>query len=160
MNNTIDILNTTLAWLYNKEQEVPESMWDITSFLNTLGLKTESQLMGLELAERGYLRTYTRYENRNSFNAAINMSGIQQITPHDVHMLTQVILNTLNSAPDKFHDLSDIPGLEDKAWSQLSEFAKYLIMNGWIEAKALNEKLFVKLTLNGNLYLRTQETQA
>ena len=160
MNNTIEILNKTLAWLYNKEQETPGSMWDISSFLNTLGLKTESQLIGLQLAERGYLRTYYRYETRNSFNAAINMSGIQQIAPHDVHMLTQIILNTLNSAPEKYHDLSDIPGLESKEWSQLSEFAKYLLKNGWIEAKALNEKLYVKLTLNGKLYLRSQETQA
>lgn len=158
--NTIEILNKTLSWLYYKEQETPGSMWDISTFLNTLGLKTESQLIGLELAERGYLRTYYRYETRNSFNASINMSGIQQVAPREVHMLTQVILNTLNSSPDIFHDLSEIPGLESKDWTQLSDFAKYLLKQGWVEAKARDERLFVKLTIKGRLYLRSHDTAA
>ncbi|WP_026463211.1 hypothetical protein [Adhaeribacter aquaticus] len=158
--NTSEILNQTLAWLYYKDQESPGSMWDISSFLNTLGLKTESQLIGLELAERGYLRTYFRYETRNSFNAAINMSGIQQVAPKEVHALTQVILNTLNSEPEKYHDLSEIPGLESKEWAQLAEFARYLLKQGWIEANSREEKLFVKLTIKGSIYLRNQDTIA
>lgn len=157
--NTTEILNKTLAWLYYKEQELPGNMWDISSFLKTMGLKTQSHSIGLALAEHGYLSSYYRYENR-AFNATINMNGIKQVAPQQVHALTQVILNTLNSEPNKYHDLSEIPGLDNMVWTQLSEFAKYLLKQGWIEAKAKDDKLYIKLTLQGGLYLRSHDTAA
>ncbi|GEO04849.1 hypothetical protein AAE02nite_25130 [Adhaeribacter aerolatus] len=155
--NTSEILNKTLAWLYIKEQEVPGTMWDITGYLDSIGEQHQSEAIGLELAERGYLRTYYRYESQNIFNAAINTIGIQQVAPEEVFTLTQIVLNTLNCEPQRFHDISDLPGLEAKAWLQLVEFTRYLLKQNWIEAKVLNDKLLVKLTIEGRLYLKSYE---
>jgi hypothetical protein len=155
--NTSEILNKTLAWLYIKEQETPGNMWDITGYLDSIGEQHQSDAIGLELAERGYLRTYYRYESQNSFNAAINTIGMQQVAPEEVFTLTQIVLNMLNCEPDKFHDISELPGLESKEWLQLVEFTRYLLKQGWIEAKVLNDKLLIKLTIEGRLYLRNYE---
>ena len=155
--NTSEILNKTLAWLYIKEQEVPGNLWDITGYLDSIGEQHQSDVIGLELAERGYLRTYYRYENQNSFNAAINTIGMQQVAPEEVFTLTQIVLNMLNCEPLKFHDISELPGLESKEWLQLVEFTRYLLKQGWIEAKVLNDKLLIKLTIEGRLYLKNYE---
>ena len=155
--NTSEILNKTLAWLYIKEQEVPGNMWDITGYLDSIGEQHQSEAIGLELAERGYLRTYYRYESQNVFNAAINTTGIEQVAPEEVFTLTQIVLNTLNCEPQRYHDISDLPGLEYNAGMQLLEFTRYLLKQNWIEAKVLNDKLLVKLTIEGRLYLKSYE---
>jgi len=157
---TSEILNKTLTWLYVKEQETPGNMWDITGYLDSIGEQHQSDAIGLELAERGFLRTYYRYETKNSFNAAINITGMQQVAPEEVFTLTQIVLNTLNCEYDKFHDMAELPGLENKEWSQLIEFARYLIKQSWIEAKVISDKLLVKLTIEGRLYLRNYELAA
>lgn len=155
--NTSDILNKTLAWLYIKEQETPGTMWDITGYLDSIGEQHQSDAIGLEMAERGYLRTYYRYETKNTFSAAINVTGMQQVAPEEVFSMTQIVLNVLNCEPEKHHDISDLPGLETKTWSQLIEFSRYLLKQGFIEAKVLSDKLLVKLTIEGRLYLRNYE---
>ncbi|MDB5263210.1 MAG: hypothetical protein JWQ14_2493 [Adhaeribacter sp.] len=155
--NTSEILNKTLAWLYINEQEKPGHLWDISGYLDSMGEQHQSDVIGLELAERGYLRTYYRYEVQNTFNAAINTWGIQQVAPEEVFTLTQIVLNMLNCEPEKFHNISELPGLENKKWVQLVEFTRFLLKQSWIEAKVLNDKLLVKLTIEGRLYLKNYE---
>jgi len=79
---------------------------------------------------------------------------VNQVAPEEVYILTQVILNTLNIDPDRFHNMFEIPGLETEGWEQLAKVAHYLIKEGWIEPKAVEEKLLVKLTMEGKIYLR------
>lgn len=154
-----DILNKTLGWLYSGEQNTAEGTWDIFGFLNLLSIKNKGDLIGLELAERGYLHSYEHFENRSFHNPA-NVPGSYQAVPQHVHAFTQVILHTLNCDSLKFHDMSEIPGLENKSWDQLSEFAHYLLKQGWIEVKNKDNKLYIKLTIQGNLYLRSHDTAA
>ena len=72
--------------------------------------------------------------------------------PQELNLITQVVLNTLNSAPNRFHDLSELPGLETHAPQQLDQFSNYLSQQGWIEEKVMVTGLLVKLTMKGQLF--------
>ncbi|MGV3589450.1 MAG: hypothetical protein ACO1OF_20755 [Adhaeribacter sp.] len=114
-----------------------------------------NQFTGLEVAEGGEIRSYYRCEPKKlpetNFTVA---SECQTDTSEELYFLTQVILNTLNTEPERFHDMFDIPGLETESWEQLANVTQYLIAEGWIEPKAVAEKLLVKLTIEGKLYLQ------
>ena len=156
---SIETLDKTLAWSYFKDQEKPGSTWDIAGFLHTLGLKSQAQLLGSELADQGY-QQIDWYAGKKNFHGSLNIAGKKSKTPEEVNALTQVILHTLNSDPNKFHDMSQIPGLESKAWTHLSEITHYLLKQGWIEASAKDDKLYVKLTFKGSIYLRSLDLNA
>jgi hypothetical protein len=154
-----ETLDKTLAWSYFKDQEKPGSTWDIAGFLHTLGRQSQAQLLGSELADQGYQRI-DWYRNKKNYAATLGIGGKKNRTSAKVNALTQVILHTLNSDPKKFHDMSEIPGLESKAWTNLSEITHYLLKQGWVEASAKDDKLFVKLTFKGSIYLRSLDLTA
>jgi hypothetical protein len=156
---SIETLDKTLAWAYFKDQEKPGSTWDIAGFLHTLGLKSQAKLLGSELADQGYQRIDWHTSKRN-YHTSLNITGKKNPFPGEVNALTQVILHTLNSDPKKFHDMSEIPGLESKPWTHLSQITHYLLRQGWIEASAKDDKLYVKLTFKGSIYLRSLDLTA
>lgn len=156
---SIETLDKTLAWSYIKDQEKPGSTWNIAGFLHTLGLKSQAKLLGSELADQGY-HHIDRYASEKTYSTSLNNSGKKSRSPEEVNTLTQVILHTLNSDPKKFHDMSEIPGLESKAWTQLSEITHYLLKQGWVEASAKDNKIFVRLTFKGSIYLRSLDLTA
>lgn len=156
---SIETLDKTLAWAYFKDQEKPGSTWDIAGFLHTLGLKSQAQLLGSELADQGYQQIDWN-ATKKPYSAAGFMTGKKAGFPQEVNTLTQVILHTLNSDPKRFHDMSEIPGLEAKAWTHLSEITHYLLKQGWVEASAKDDKLYVKLTFKGSIYLRSLDLTA
>jgi hypothetical protein len=156
---SIETLDKTLAWAYFKDQEKPGSTWDIAGFLHTLGLKSQAQLLGSELTDQGYQRI-DWHGNKKHDRASLSIAGKKNRFPGEMNALTQVILHTLNSDPKKFHDMSEIPGLENKAWTHLSQITHYLLKQGWVEAKAKDDKLYVKLTFKGSIYLRSLDLTA
>jgi hypothetical protein len=156
---SIETLDKTLAWSYFKDQEKPGSTWDIAGFLHTLGLKSQAQLLGSELADQGYQRI-DWHANKKNYHASLSIAGKKNPFPGEVNALTQVILHTLNSDPKKFHDMSEIPGLESKAWTHLSQITHYLLRQGWVEASAKDDKIYVKLTFKGSIYLRSLDLTA
>src|SRR5687767_12097411 len=64
-----------------------------------------------------------------------DLAGLAKVVPPELSTLTQVILNTLNSEPNRFHDMGKLPGLENRDWHQLGQIARYLLMQRWIEVK-------------------------
>lgn len=156
---SIETLDKTLAWAYFKDQEKPGSTWDIAGFLHTLGVNSQAQLLGSELADQGYQRI-DWHANKRNYRASLGIAGKKKPFPGEVDALTQVILHTLNSDPKKFHDMSEIPGLESKAWTHLSQITHYLLRQGWVEASAKDDKLYVKLTIKGSIYLRSLDLTA
>lgn len=151
-----ETLDKTLAWSYFKDQEKPGSTWDIAGFLHTLGLQSQAQLLGSELADQGY-QQIDWYATKKSYHASLRITGKKTGRTEEVNALAQVILHTLNSNPKRFHDMSQIPGLESKAWTHLSEITHYLLKQGWVEASAKDDKFYVKLTFKGALYLKSLE---
>ena len=87
-------------------------------------------------------------------------SDSQMVTPDEVETLTQIILHTLNSNPDRFHDMAEIPGLESKECMQRMELARYLLKMGLVEATSKDAKLSIKLTIKGSMYLRSHDSAA
>lgn len=129
--------------------------YDISDTLSSLQDSFFSQFTGLEVAEGGEIRSYYRCEPKKLGNTNFTV-GLEHETaaPEELYFLTQVILNTLNTQPERFHDMFDIPGLETESWEQLVSVAQYLIAEGWIEPNIVAEKLLVKLTIEGKLYLQ------
>ena len=151
--NTAEILSKSLAWLSCREQEIPLPGQEFSDVLNLLNATASSQFAGLAIAENGEIRNFYKNGRQNSFVTFPNVTDEKPVAPEEVYFLTQVILNTLNTEPNRFHDMLDIPGLEAEAWDQLFGVAHYLITQGWIEPKATGEKLLVKLTIEGKIYL-------
>ena len=123
----------------------------ISEVLNALDPSFLSQFTGLEVAEDGNMHA-SFYSVPVTFSAT--PVDTEPAASEEVYVLTQVILNTINTEPSQFHDMLDIPGLEDVRWEVLAQVAQYLISQGWLESKAVENKLLVKLTIEGKLYLR------
>jgi hypothetical protein len=74
-----------------------------------------------------------------------------KVVPQEIYTLTQVILNTLNSEPNRFHDMGNLPGLENRDWHQLGQIARYLLKQRWIEVKVTRNGFLIKLTIQGKV---------
>ena len=79
--------------------------------------------------------------------------GLRLVAPQELYILTQIILNTLNTESDQFHDMSELPGLENHDPNQLSQVAGYLLKQGWVEVKAIETILLIKLTMPGKMFV-------
>ncbi|MDB5263480.1 MAG: hypothetical protein JWQ14_2763 [Adhaeribacter sp.] len=79
--------------------------------------------------------------------------SMKHVAPQELYILTQVILHTLNTEPERFHNMSEIPGLESWRWNQLGEIARYLLKQGWIEVKPKTDGFLIKLTISGKVFV-------
>ena len=160
MNNT-DILDKTLAWLNYTDQEESLSGRILSYFLRPEGGRTQLQLAFPDYTGNRYFHFFGQQQESYTLRiAAEDASDNAKVTPQEVEDLTQIILHTLNSDPDRFHDMAEIPGLEAKEYLQRLEITRYLSKQGLIEATAIDSKLSVKLTIRGTMYLRTHESAA
>ena len=150
--NTTEILSRSIAWISGRVEGKALPGCGIADVLNSLSDSFFSQFTGLEVAEGGEIRSYYRCGIPGV--APFHDGFVNATAPEEVYFLTQVILNTLNTEPNRFHDMFDIPGLEAEEWHQLASVAQYLVSEGWIEPKAGAKKLLVKLTFEGEIYLR------
>jgi hypothetical protein len=128
-------------------------------------IKLITQFMNLEINEAGKLFHSLPYENKNFTSAAFNLASVQTIVPQEVYILTIIILNTINTKPSTFHNIAAIPGLEYLSEEKFGRVAHYLIKQyllgrGWIEAQPSAEGLLIKLTLEGKLYLKSNNAWA
>jgi len=158
--NSTDILDKTLAWLYAKEQDASISCRILSYFLQPIGGKTMLHTANSEGNNSISLYAYSQDKENNTFPISRNHFDQQAVTPREVETLTQIILHTLDSDPDRFHDMAEIPGLETNEWMQRMELARYLLKQGLIEANSKETKLFIKLTIKGIMYLRTHDSAA
>jgi len=158
--NASDILDRTLAWLYSNEQDATISTRFLSYFLQPIGGKTMLHLASQTRNDSGYRFNFDQENDGNSY--AINRSypDLPMATPREVEDLTQIILHTLNSDPDRFHDMAEIPGLEAKEWTHRMELARFLLKQGLIEANTRESILSIKLTIRGTMYLRSHESAA
>ncbi|MDB5261025.1 MAG: hypothetical protein JWQ14_306 [Adhaeribacter sp.] len=152
--NTTENLHQSFAWLSGEAREKSLPCYDVSDVLNLMNISFFSQFGGLEVAADGEIRGFNRFVQNRPYDTATDAAEVKQAAPEEVYFLTQVILNTLNTVPERFHDMFDIPGLETEGWELLANVAQYLITQGWIEPKAVEEKLLVKLTIEGKIYLR------
>ncbi|WP_146901250.1 hypothetical protein [Adhaeribacter aerolatus] len=159
--NTTEILNKSLAWLYyNKERKTTGINQNTPNLSAVTNSYRTSQVTGYDSYEKS-----TRRNNiGNGFKSAVyqpaEANHFASVEPHELYILTQVILNTLNTEPDRFHDMSEIPGLESRQWSQLGQIALYLLKQEWIEAKATSTGFLIKLSMQGKIYLGNNEAWA
>jgi len=150
--NITEKLQNSLAWFPTGKQGEAGARYDISAVLDLVNLNFAQ---GLEISEDGKIRAYCRNNNVGYASATDDVAATKPVVTEEVYFLTQVILNTLNSDPERYHNMLDIPGLETEGWNELASVAQYLITQGWVEPKTLNEKLLVKLTIQGKVYLRT-----
>ncbi|PIQ19695.1 MAG: hypothetical protein COW65_19320 [Cytophagales bacterium CG18_big_fil_WC_8_21_14_2_50_42_9] len=159
--NTTDILDKTLAWLYAKEHDATISSRILSYFLQPIGGKIQLQSATPDWGARGYQFDGSNKETEESvLHINRSYSNQQGVPPQEVEDLTQIILHTLNTNPDRFHDMAEIPGLETQEWMQRMELARYLLKQGLIEANTQGSILFIKLTIKGSMYLRTHDSAA
>ena len=105
----------------------------------------------LELSEKDAQPFKLGYGVTLSLNQAPELVGMAKMVPQELYTLTQVILNTLNSEPNRFHDMGKLPGLENKDWHQLGQIARYLRKQRWIEVKVTRNGFLIKLTIQGKV---------
>lgn len=158
--NTTEILNKSLAWLSYTETTSKGSIRNAVNNLQPTESFCADQFLDLKLAECGVMRNNFGYEIAPATDLRIPSVGFQQAEPMEVYVLTQLILNTLNTDSAAFHNMSEIPGLEGRAWDQLGEVASYLLRQGWVEAKANAKDFFLRLTIQGKVYLRSTSAWA
>jgi len=158
--NTTDILDKTLAWLNYTEQEESISSRILSYFLQPEGGRTQLQLAFPDWTGNKYYHLFDQEQESYTLRITGDTSDTAKVTPQEVEDLTQIILHTLNSDPERYHDMAEIPGLEAKEYLQRLEITRYLSRQGLIEANAIDTKLSVKLTIRGTMYLRTHESAA
>jgi hypothetical protein len=158
--NTTEILNKSLAWLYYKEKKSTGASRDVSNLLVATNTYNPSQSGGSELNEKDAYRYNFGYEVKYTVNHTAEPIGKTLVAPQELYILTQVILNTLNTEPDRFHDMSEIPGLEGREWNQLGQVARYLLKQGWIEAKAIEAGFLIRLTIQGKIYVGNNDAWA
>jgi hypothetical protein len=150
--NTTEILNKSLAWLHTKERKMTGTSREIVNLLLDTHTFSPSQMGGSELSEQeGHL-----YASGNGFiynSHTTESDGNTQVAPQELYILTQVILNTLNTEPERFHDMAALPGLESRNRRQLGQIARYLLNQVWIELRATRTGVLIKLTIEGKIYL-------
>jgi len=158
--NSTDILEKTLVWLYSQEQNAIISSRILSYFLQPIGGKTMRQAVGSEWPQSNYRYDYSQEKENHSLHVNRSNSDNQAVPPREVEALTQIILHTLNSEPERFHDMAEIPGMETKENIQRMELARYLLKMGLIEATSKETQLSIKLTIKGIMYLRTHDSAA
>jgi hypothetical protein len=90
-------------------------------------------------------------------NQTVEVVDRATVITQELYILTQVILNTLNTEPARFHNMSELPGLESRNWHQLNQVARYLLKQGWIESKTIECGLLIKLTLKGKILMTNDD---
>ena len=158
--NSSYIIDMTLLWLYSKEQDATFSSRILSYFLQPTGGKTLLHPAVPVDNLEGVLHTYNLEKEGSNLNLHKSHSDSQMVTPDEVETLTQIILHTLNSNPERFHDMAEIPGLETKECMQRMELARYLLKMGLVEATSKDTNLFIKLTIKGSMYLRSHDSAA
>jgi hypothetical protein len=160
--NTTELLNKSLAWLGYTETAATSRTRNASNHLQPAESFCADPFLDLKLAECGVIRNGFGYEIAAATDQATTAVDLQQVAPMEIYILTQLILNTLNIDHNIFHNMSEIPGLEGRAWDQLGEVASYLLRQGWVEANAnANSKdFYLKLTIQGKVYLRTTNAWA
>ena len=157
---TQEVIEKTLVWLYNKHKENHTEMWDISQYVKSLGLPTNGETIGLELAKRGYLSTYDNFRRTDSFNAAISFTGIQQVAPVEVMRLMLNVLTHLKISKSEYFNLATIPALKNQNWRQIGNLAKFLLKRKFISVQGEDTKLYAQITQLGLQYLHACEATA
>lgn len=158
--NTTEILNKSLTWLYYKERKTTGTSRSISNLQQVNNSPKSGRITGYDFYEKNSRGNHVNIEFKSSVNQAAEAPGFTQVAPQELYILTQVILNTLNTEPDRFHDMSEIPGLENRSWNQLGQIALYLMKQGWIEAKGTATGFLIKLSMQGKIYLGNNEAWA
>ncbi|MGV3588913.1 MAG: hypothetical protein ACO1OF_18055 [Adhaeribacter sp.] len=154
--NTTEILNKSLTWLYYKERKTTGTNRSISNLQQGNNAPLSGRITGYDIYEKNKRSN----QAASSVNQATEATDLTQVAPQELYILTQVILNTLNTEPDRFHDMSEIPGLENREWNQLGQIALYLMKQGWIEAKGTATGFLIKLSMQGKIYLGNNEAWA
>lgn len=163
--DTTEIIEKSLAWLYFTEQELTGNSWDLADHLNLPDASLLNPFIVLEVNRNGSLQESFHFSAKDSCITTVNIAGLQPAAPQEVYVLTQIILNTINTESSTFHDMAEIPGLESGEDNHLAVVARYLIKQyllrqGWIEAKVSDNGLLIKLSLEGKLYLKINNAWA
>lgn len=158
--NPTDLLDKTMAWLNYAEPEESLSNRILSYFFRPMGARTQLQLAFPDWTANNYFHLFGEQHESFTYNPNSDTTNSPAVTPQEVVDLTQIILHTLNSDAERFHDMAEIPGLEAKAYLYRLEITRYLLKQGLIEATSIGPKISVKLTIKGTMYLRTHESAA
>lgn len=158
--NTTEILNKSLAWLYYKERKTTGLSRDFSHLSQVTTTCKNNQVTGYDLCDKNNWVNNFGSEFKWTSNYQPEAPTFAQVAPQELFILTQVILNTLNTEPERFHDMTEIPDMECHTWTQLGEVALYLLKQGWIEAKATTTGFLIKLSIPGKIYLGNNEALA
>ena len=150
--NTTEILNKSLAWLQTKEGKITDTSREIAHLLLDTHPFSSCQMGGSALSEKeAHLYSFgeeVKYNNPKTVPDSTTQEALLEI-----YILTQVILNTLNTEPERYHNMAALPGLESWDWHQLGQIARYLVNQGWIEVQAIKTGFLIKLTIEGKIYV-------
>jgi hypothetical protein len=136
----------TLNWLFEKYQENPNGVWDISHCINMNSELEVNQVhhLGKHLATKGYVKH--QQEHENGFTCAITTLGIIQVS----NVLNEVKYKILHaSIEEQKSSVMEILEVDPFHFKKAYDYATYLKRMGIIECIFANNDVFAKPTFYG-----------
>lgn len=147
---TLEVIEESLVWLYNKHKENHTNMWDISQFVKSLGLPSSNEQKGFELRQQGNCL----------FTSEVTGEGKQLGTSAEMMALTLKVLAHLKVSKNEYFDLDIIPALQNRNWNQIGDLTKYLLKKNFVKIKGIDSKVYAQITQFGLQFVHACEATA
>lgn len=157
---TLEVIEESLVWLYNKHKENHLNMGDISQFVKSLGLPSSYEQTGLEFGKQNYLSAKNNFQGDSLFTSPVTNGTKQSGTPAELMASTLKVLSHLKDSKNEYFNLDTIPALQGQDWNQIGELTKYLLKKNFIKIKGIDSKVYAQITQLGLQFLHACEATA
>ncbi len=157
---TLEVIEESLVWLYNKHKENHLDMCDISQFVKSLGLPTSHEQTGLEFHKQSNFNTENNFRSNYLFSPQVISTGKQLGTSAEIMALTLKVLTHLKTSKNEYFDLNTIPALQEQDWNQISDLTKYLLKKNFVKIKGIDSKVYAQISQFGLQFVHACEATA
>ncbi|RDC62121.1 hypothetical protein [Adhaeribacter pallidiroseus] len=157
---TLEIMEESLVWLYNKHKENHTNMWDISQFVKSLGLPSSKEQACLELGKQSTFNTKNTNQSYCLFTSEGISTGQQLGTSAEIMALTLKVLAHLKVSKNEYFDLTTIPALQDQDWNLIGDLTKYLLKKNFVKIKGIDSTVYAQITPFGLQFVHACEATA
>ena len=157
---TLEVIEESLVWLYNKHKENHTDKWDILQFVKSLGLPSSYEQTSLEFYNPNAFTVKNNSQSNNLFSSEVCSSGKQLSTSAETMALTLKVLAHLKASKNEYFDFNTIPALLDQDWNKIGDLTKYLLKKNFVKIKGIDSKVYAQITQFGLQFVHACEATA